>query len=548
MSGAISEQPGDGADRSIPRIIHFVWLGSEPPPSLKANIEHLGALAPDWEVRLWSDDDFGWLVNRRWFDEAPTYAGRANIARYEILHRHGGLYVDADFDFLQSPGVLDLGEHGLAIASARSGRLNNAFIAASPGHPFISRLVERVGASIDQRPGAPSQMTSGPDFLTQELVNWTAETGERSTEIPRDLVHPYSFDRLDRASGPWSPQVVAIHRWDQTRSGRAWVHPHKEPPRTVRQRLGGAAEVVLSRVRPRHRLKQCADWVRRMRWRPNGFSLGDGRAFTVLRSGRPIVFDSEDAVQLGNLAANGRLDDSFLRFLGRTLSGSDVYVDVGANIGQFVIEAMRHLGRFGRVFAFEPNPRITAILRKNVMLHRTTGARGEVIIHECGVSDHRGTGVLHVPRSHGGRGTIWSATVEDVDRATIDEIDVELVRLDDVLGHLSHIRVLKIDVEGNEPNVLAGASELIESGRVDLGDVEAVRRHLGPRRADLADLLSGWERQGATFWAIDGRGRLQRHSRPIASVLTTADRSHLVIDTRVFGERARAAMGPQAGS
>jgi len=117
---------------------------------------------------------------------------------------------------------------------------------------------------------------------------------------------------------------------------------------------------------------------------------------------------------------------------------------------------------------------------------------------------------------------------------------VEVVRLDDVLDHLSHIRLLKVDVEGNEPNVLAGAVGLIESGRVDFVDLEVVRSHLGPRFEALQQNLEGWERHGVTFWRIDGHGHRRRHRRPIVDVVASADHFHLVADTRVFGERARA--------
>lgn len=504
---------------------------------LRSTIERLGVMAPDWEVRLWRDGDLDWLANRRWFDESPTYAGQVNIARYEILERHGGLYVDADFDFVRSPGMLDLGEHGLALAPERKGFFNNAFMACSPGHPFLRRLVERVGASIDLHPGQPTWIASGPEFLSSEVVAWAAEAGAEWTEIPRDAVYPYSFDKLDRADGPWSDSVVAIHRWEQARSDRAWRPSHA--PRTPwSRRVTRPATWLLDLARPRYRLSQIRRWLQRERWRPNGFSVGEGRTFTVLRSGRPIVFDSADTVQLQFLATDGRFDEGFRRFLASTLSGSDVYVDVGANIGQFVVEAMRHLNRYGRVFAFEPNPRIADILRTNVTLHGHW--RAEVIVHEVAVSDRVGPAVLHVPRFHSGRGTLWSGTVGDVDRRSIDEVDTGLVRLDDVLGHLSHVRLLKVDVEGNEPHVLAGAAGLIESGRVDFVDLESVRRHLGPRLPALTELLSRWERQDATFWSITDRGRLRRHPRPVAEVLAVSDHDHLLMDTRVFGARARA--------
>lgn len=477
-----------------------MWLGSEPPARLLAAIGHLRELAPDWEVRLWRDGDLDWLTNRSRYDATATYAGRSDIARYEILERFGGLYVDADVDFVRSPSALDLGSSGLAVSPERTGYYCNAVLASSPGHPFLRRLVERLGPSIDQHPGAASQMKTGPNFLTRELVSWSTETGEEWTEIPRDAVYPYNFDKVGRAGGPWSPKVVAVHRWGQATAGRAWVSRRTGPLRFLRLPVEWSVIRSSALLEARTRIRALRARLRPLLWRPNGYALGGGRAFTVLRSGRPIVFDADDAHQLGHLRGTGRYDVGFARFLGATLSGSDTYVDVGAGIGLSVVEAMWRLSNYGRVFAFERDPRLAAILRENVRLHRDSGAPAEVVVHEDGAGE---------------------------------------LRLDDVLDGLSHLRLLRVDVDGHEPHVLAGALGLIESGRVDLVDLSVVRRRLGPRLDGLRDLLVAWESAGAGFSRLDHAGRAVPFGRPITAVLSDSDHGHLVVDVRAFGVRAR---------
>jgi mannosyltransferase OCH1-like enzyme len=63
---------------------------------------------PNWGYRLWGDDDFGWLANQDLYDAAPELVVdhkvgqlRANLARYEILHRFGGVWLDADIQPLK---------------------------------------------------------------------------------------------------------------------------------------------------------------------------------------------------------------------------------------------------------------------------------------------------------------------------------------------------------------------------------------------------------------------------------------------------------------
>jgi hypothetical protein len=89
----------------VPRSIHQIWIGPESPP--REMLASWRRVHPDWEYRLWREpqiDDLG-LLNRELFDSLyrqGIYAGAADVARAEILHRHGGVYVDADTHCLRS--------------------------------------------------------------------------------------------------------------------------------------------------------------------------------------------------------------------------------------------------------------------------------------------------------------------------------------------------------------------------------------------------------------------------------------------------------------
>ncbi|GAI63343.1 unnamed protein product, partial [marine sediment metagenome] len=84
----------------IPKIIHQIWLGS-PFPEKYAYFQSTWQLHhPDWEYKLWTEkeiEEFG-LTNKAAYDESTNYGQKSDIARYEILYRIGGLYVDTDFE------------------------------------------------------------------------------------------------------------------------------------------------------------------------------------------------------------------------------------------------------------------------------------------------------------------------------------------------------------------------------------------------------------------------------------------------------------------
>ena len=368
----------------------------------------------------------------------------------------------------------------------------NAFFGAPRDHPFMARLVDRVGASIEARPQANPQVVSGPVFFTDQLIEWRAEMGEAWSEIDRDLVFPYSFDKLDQGSGPWAPDVIAVHAWDGARKGRSLVDPHNVAMRDQLRRS--------LRLRIRSAL-------RRLRVKLNA----------VRRVARRVG------------------DESLHRFLSKTLSGSDVYVDVGANIGQLADTAARSLSSYGRVFVYEPNPQIADTLSLNVEIWSTSGVRAEVIQRRFAVSDSTLPVTLRVPSLPTGGGSTVSTSVSDVDGSERDRYEVSCVILDDELGHLSRIRLIKIDVEAHEAEVLTGTTALIESGRVDfvvLVDIKSVRAHNDSNIIRLGAILDRWQDLGATFADIGSRGGLipiqQRGSR----IVTSRDRSDLIIDAR----------------
>ena len=81
----------------IPKIIHQIWIGdqSKRPSNLMQTWQNNH---PEWEYRLWTEseiNDFD-LFNRRKYDAHPMLSGKADIARYEILFKFGGFFIDAD--------------------------------------------------------------------------------------------------------------------------------------------------------------------------------------------------------------------------------------------------------------------------------------------------------------------------------------------------------------------------------------------------------------------------------------------------------------------
>jgi FkbM family methyltransferase len=143
----------------------------------------------------------------------------------------------------------------------------------------------------------------------------------------------------------------------------------------------------------------------------------------------------------------------------RLLKQGSIFVDVGANVGYFTALAASIVGTTGRVLSFEPSP--YAFCRLSRAVPRQTRS---VTALNIGLSDHDGELKLFVPpRSYGNHDP---SVVEYCDG--MSPIVVPVRRLGALLRdmRIGCVDVLKVDVEGHEPEVFAGCADTIRAGNV----------------------------------------------------------------------------------
>jgi hypothetical protein len=199
----------------IPRVVHQIWLGPKRPPL--ETMESCRQANPGWLHVLWTEDNLPPLRNRVAFDALGTaYHGKADVLRYELLHRFGGVYVDADqlclrgFDDLLGPGVSffagyqNLGNPELDDERRRTALVANGVLGASPRHPVLERVIRDIGQSrADER--RPPWLSVGPAALTRAIE----ETPSRAVVHPFHEFYPYHFTE-DIPANP-DDMLKAIH-------------------------------------------------------------------------------------------------------------------------------------------------------------------------------------------------------------------------------------------------------------------------------------------------------------------------------------------------
>lgn len=173
--------------------------------------------------------------------------------------------------------------------------------------------------------------------------------------------------------------------------------------------------------------------------------------------GVPMQLDLSDYIQRSiYMGTMGAAEVSVVKKL---LKPGHVFVDVGANVGFFTALGRSCVGPRGRVIAFEPSAYAFARLSSMIEESKLTN----VTALKCALSDTCGTSTLYVPSAELGN---HSPTMVCVDTCCPET--VALTTLDAQLEELNIERVdlLKIDVEGHEPKVIAGARESIAGGKI----------------------------------------------------------------------------------
>jgi FkbM family methyltransferase len=176
-------------------------------------------------------------------------------------------------------------------------------------------------------------------------------------------------------------------------------------------------------------------------------------------------------------------DREMLAFLERVLRPGDVVVDVGASIGGVALPAAR-IGC--RVLAIEPELENFERLRANIALN---GLAVELL--RLAITDRIGTAVLYVfPRARRGHHSLAPSEAATGSQA------VECTTIDALLERqrIERVDLLKIDVEGAEPEVLAGAAGALARGAIRTVVFEISRdplRRMGHRVEDVLRPLRG---------------------------------------------------------
>ncbi|GAB4340021.1 MAG: hypothetical protein Fur0042_00360 [Cyanophyceae cyanobacterium] len=191
--------------------------------------------------------------------------------------------------------------------------------------------------------------------------------------------------------------------------------------------------------------------------------LGNNRVLTRLVDGEKFFVDTDDLSLAPHIILDGFWENWISRIFKALIKPGMTVVDVGANIGYYGVVAGSCVGKEGRVFAFEANPKVFDTLFRNISIN---GYLDRTVSENCAVYSHDTNLTFNTYKYHQGSSCIGTVTEEHLAkyRDEVVQIQVPALALDGFFargGHDERVDVMKIDVEGAEPYVFRGMERIL---------------------------------------------------------------------------------------
>jgi hypothetical protein len=159
---------------SIPKIIHQLWIGSKPAPITLMNTwkdKH-----PDFEYIFWNEEE----IKKRDFvfkcqdkiDDIEEINGKADIMRWEILYKYGGVFLDADSICIESIDQELMNKKcfaGWEQEEVRPGLIATGTMGFPKKHPLVKGAIKWIlnNEVSQQKANLMAWQSVGPGLLTR---------------------------------------------------------------------------------------------------------------------------------------------------------------------------------------------------------------------------------------------------------------------------------------------------------------------------------------------------------------------------------------------
>jgi FkbM family methyltransferase len=174
--------------------------------------------------------------------------------------------------------------------------------------------------------------------------------------------------------------------------------------------------------------------------------------------GSQMCLDVADDGISHDLIIDGIRETYHVNTLMREVKPGDVVIDIGANIGYYALLEASIVGNGGQVYAIEPVPSNAELLRKNIDLNGCSN----IELYQLAIGEARKTAPMYqTPQRN--LGSLLNPTGTPLESHITKVIDVEVMTLDDFLKDKPSPRIIRMDVEGYEYEIIRGMGHTLQT-------------------------------------------------------------------------------------
>jgi len=181
----------------IPLKIYQTWHSKDLPLRMKQSVERLKLKHPRFEHILFDDNDCREFIAKNFdgsvlkaFDSLIPGAYKADLWRYCILYKNGGIYLDLKYECINSFRFIELTEKEHWVVDIGGNNVYNALIAVKPNNEICLKCINQIVENVRNRYyGTRSVDPTGPGlvsrFIGEERRNielehiWNKPTGDK---------------------------------------------------------------------------------------------------------------------------------------------------------------------------------------------------------------------------------------------------------------------------------------------------------------------------------------------------------------------------------
>lgn len=203
----------------IPKKIHYIWFGKKIKPELiQQCMKKTKSLLPDWEIHEWTEENYD-IEQCKYMKEAyerEMYAFASDYARFDILYRYGGVYLDTDVELLQKiPNIL-LRDWGFTGMESNQKIAPGLIFAVEAGNEIVKEILDSYRADCFVNSQGKRNSMTVVDRVTEIFFRYGFQKNGKEQIIKGIHIYPLEyFCAYDFVSGEFeiTEKTISIHHY-----------------------------------------------------------------------------------------------------------------------------------------------------------------------------------------------------------------------------------------------------------------------------------------------------------------------------------------------